>query len=156
MIISYFGSKSMENKNDNNDKNKECCGISVSNFIDDNFGISEKNKNSTSNNIKLETLFSKISAKIKNIWNSKECFKITFDLECEEKNNLLGVDINKFTIFIESEGKSNDNVFLTWQDENNIKNGMTLFEIKKNFLKYNRFYPNSDPFSFSVKLNNFY
>ena len=38
-------------------------------------------------------------------------------------------------IFIESENNLIDNVFLTWKDGIDIKNGMSLIDIKKNFLK---------------------
>lgn len=151
MSFSFIISKAMEDIDDNIKDEKKCCAKIVDKFIDNNFEIEKDFKELK--NLASANLLNNVSAKIQHIEKYEGGFKITFDLKEDEKNNLLGVDINKFTIFIESEGKPDDNVFLTWKDENNIKNGMTLFEIKKNFLKYNRFYTNSDPFSFSIKLN---
>ena len=152
VLFSIFSSKSMEDEKDNN-KNKVCG--SVNNLINDNLELKEsiKLKNSKDKIIN-ETLYSKITANIKNIDRFKDGFKIIFNLNEEDKNNLLGVNIENFKIFIESENNLIDNVFLTWKDGIDIKNGMSLIDIKKNFLKNNRFYPDSDPFSFSIKLKN--
>ena len=149
MLFSYFSSKSMENDEKNNKKNNKSCesGKLLNNLINDNFGLNSKN------NGFFKLKYDSLIAKIKNIENYDGGFKINFDLKDDKNDNLLGLDTNKFKIYIESEGKYIDDVFLTWKDENDIKSGMTLFEIKKNFLKNNRFYQNSDIFSFSIKLN---
>lgn len=136
-------------KDEKNDK-KKCCDKIVDNFINNNFEI-EKDFNELKN-LTSANLLKNVYAKIQHIEKYDGGFKISFYLKEDEKNKLLGVDTKNIQIFIKSDDKLVNDVFTTWLDTQ-ITNGMTLYEIKKNFLKYNRFYTNSDPFSFSIKLN---
>ena len=154
MSFSFIISKAIEDIDDNikdkkNDKKKYCDKF-VDNFIDNNFEIEKDFKEL--NKLTSVNLFNNVSAKIQHIEKYDGGFKISFDLKENEKNNLLGVDTKNIQIFIKSNDELVNDVFTTWFDVQ-IINGMTLYDIKKSFLKYNRFYTNSDPFSFSIKLN---
>ena len=145
IIFGIFSSKSIEDKKNN--KSLLGCCKDLDNFVGDNLDVKKNNViNGNENKITYYNLFTKISATIKHIDNFKEGFKIIFNIIDEDKDKLLGIDIKNITISVEN------NVFITWKDGNDINDGMSLSEIKKNFLKYNRFYPDSDPFSFSIKL----
>ena len=96
MLFSYFSSKSMENDEKNNKKNNKSCesGKLLNNLINDNFGLNSKN------NGFFKLKYDSLIAKIKNIENYDGGFKINFDLKDDKNDNLLGLDTNKFKIYI--------------------------------------------------------